>query len=82
MKRFAFTTLAVWMLLAATSIAADVAVELTLSTTEANLVIEADETLKIALTIAGTQGSFSVEIDYKLLEVSDYAGAWPALPKG
>lgn len=67
---------------AATAIGADAFAALTLSTTEADLVVENTEIIRVDSTIAGTQGSFSVEIDYKLLEVSDYAGDWPALPKG
>lgn len=59
-------------------VAADVAVDLTLSTTEANLVIEATETVKIAATIAGTQGEFDVAISYKVLDVRDVPGDWPA----
>ena len=67
---------------AGTAIAADAFATLTLSTTEADLVVENTEIVRIDSTIAGTQGSFSVEIDYKLLEVSDYAGDWPVVPKG
>ncbi len=67
---------------AATALAADAMVALTLSTTEADLVMENTEILRIDRTVVGTQGSFVVNVKYKLLEVSDYAGAWPATPKG
>ena len=64
--------------MAAQVVAADVAITLTLSTTEANLVIENTETVKMALTIAGTQGEFDLAISYKKLEVRDVPGTWPA----
>lgn len=65
---------------AGTAIAADAMATLTLSTTEADLVMENTEILRVDSTIAGTQGSYSVVVKYKLLEVSDYAGDWPATP--
>ena len=64
--------------LAAGVVAADVAVDLTLSATEANLVIEATETFKIAATIAGTQGEYDVAVSYVVLDVRDTATVWPA----
>lgn len=60
------------------AVAIDVGVELVLSTTEADLVIEDTETVKIAATIAGTQGEFDVAVSYKKLEVRDVPGVWPA----
>ena len=63
---------------AGTAVAMDVAIDLVLSTTEADLVIEATETVKIAATIAGIQGEFDVAISYKKLEVRDVPGDWPA----
>ena len=64
--------------LVATAIAVDVATDLTLSTTEANLVIEIDETLKIAASITGVQSEFDVAISFVALDVRDTATVWPA----
>lgn len=65
---------------AGTALAADAMVALTLSTTEADLVVEATEIVRIDRTVVGTQGSFVVNIKYKVLSMADYAGAWPATP--
>lgn len=65
---------------AASVVAADVVVSLTLSTTEADLVIGATEMLKCLVTIAGTQGQFTISVGFKRLDVIDTPGAWPATP--
>ena len=41
-------------------------------------VIESTETLKIAATIAGTQGEFDVLVSFVALDVRDTATVWPA----
>ena len=63
---------------AAAVVAADVFVDLTLSTTEADLVMEASEILKCLSTIAGTQGTHAISISFVALDVRDTATVWPA----
>lgn len=65
---------------AATTCAADAFITLTLSTTEADLVVENTEIIRVDSTVVGTQGSFSVVIWVKWLEATDVAGAWPLTP--
>lgn len=57
-------------------VAADVVEDLTLSTTEADLVLEVTETLKVAVSIAGTQGEFTISIAFVALDVRDTATEW------
>lgn len=53
--------------------------DLTLSSTEADLVVDSDEILQVAATVVtGTIAEFNVVVSYKLLSVSDYDGDWPA----
>ena len=63
---------------AATSIAVDVSADLTLSTTEADLVVNSDEVIVCRGTAAGTQGEYDVIVSYKKLDVRDVPGDWPA----
>lgn len=65
-----------------TAVAADAYLDLTLSTTEADLVMENDEMLKVDVAVAGTQGEFNVVVSYKYLDARDVPGNWPATPKG
>lgn len=45
-----------------------VSLELTLSTTEADLIVEADETIQVIRTIASTQGEMTLVISYRFVD--------------
>ena len=51
--------------LATVAVAAKVALTLTLSSTDADRIIEADETLQVIRTIASTQGEMALTIDFR-----------------
>ncbi len=64
--------------LAAGVVAADIFIDLTLSTTEADLVIESTEILKVLDTVVGTQGEMAISVAFVALDVRDTATVWPA----
>lgn len=65
----------------ADQIAAYAYIDLTLSTTEANLVVENDELLKIVATNATGAGAYiTVVVSYVMLDVRDTSAEWPTTP--
>ena len=53
---------------------------LTLATTNADLIVEASEIVKMLVTQVGLQGEGTISIWYKDLAVRDVPGDWPPLP--